>query len=155
MYPDKTSTCDTQTPLPQTREGVQAAARRWLGTRWVHQGRGVPGLDCAGLVIKVHEGVGLVAEDMQGYRRTPNSIQFLEHIRRQTKPAASPTPGSIVIFRQDKFACHVGIVGWHPRYDCLSIIHAHAIHKAVVEEPFSKEWFHVLVETRDIIGLQD
>jgi hypothetical protein len=113
------------------------------------------GIDCAGLVIKVHHMLGLPCEDMQGYRRTPNANMFLEHIRRQSSPARQPQPGSLGIFRQDRFACHVGIFGWHPQWDCLSLIHAHAAHKMVVEEPFTRDWFFHLVECRDIIGLRD
>lgn len=153
MSPDKTNISGIRTH-PPTKEDVIAAARTWLGTRWVHQGRGIPGLDCAGLVVKVHETLGLPVEDRQGYRRTPNAIEFLEHIRKQTTPTPSPEPGCIAVFKEDRFACHVGFVGWHPTYDCLSIIHAHALHKQVVEEPFTEHWLKVLVECRNIIGLK-
>lgn len=154
MSPDKTNISSIPMPLPD-REAVVDAARSWIGTRWVHQGRTPLGVDCAGLVIKVHDMLGLEAEDMQGYRRTPNANTFLEHIRRQTTPAPEPRPGSLGIFKETRVACHVGIFAWHPKYDCLSLIHAHAAHKKVVEEPFTKDWFFNLVECRDLIGLRD
>ena len=47
-------------------------ARECLGTPYIHQGRhkGV-GLDCAGLVAYVLDGLNLPYNDMRGYPRTP------------------------------------------------------------------------------------
>lgn len=127
-------------------------ARGWKGTRWVHQGRARAGVDCAGLVIRVCHGVGLPAEDMQGYRRTPNAREFIEHIRRQTGLShIGPVPGAIGIFRESVFPCHTGIFSMVD--DKIYLIHAEASAGKVVEAPFTHDLPKRLVEIRLLNGV--
>lgn len=130
-----------------------AEARTWLGTRWVHQGRAKVGVDCAGLVIRVCHGVGLEANDMQGYRRTPEAYTFINHIRTQTDFQPEPRPGDIGIFAESQFPCHVGI--FSEKHGQLHLIHGYARAGKVIEEPFIHDWPDRLVEARSLRGLTD
>jgi len=43
-----------------TGSDVVAQARKYMGVRWAHQGRSPAGMDCAGLVIRVAQDLGLI-----------------------------------------------------------------------------------------------
>jgi hypothetical protein len=151
MSPDKTNISSIPT-LP-SRADVISAARDWIGVRWLHQGRNRAGIDCAGLLIQIHLELNLPVEDKTGYKRTPNALDFLNHIRRQTTFCATPMPGSIAVFRQEVMPCHTGIFA--EKNGILTIIHADATQGKVLEEPFIHDWPRLLVEARNIIGLSD
>jgi hypothetical protein len=136
-----------------TRDEIVEAARGWLDTRWVHQGRSTAGIDCAGLLIKVHEDLGLPVEDMTGYRRSPDGVSFRRHIFNQTTHTNDLLPGTICLFREALFPTHTGFLTM--KHDRLHLIHAYATAGKVVEEPFDHEWPQLLVSTRNIIGLID
>lgn len=134
-----------------TREDVVAEARKYLGVRWVHQGRASVGLDCAGLLIRVHQGLALPVADMKGYRRSSESVAFLNHIRRQTTLAEAPAPGHIGMFAESTFACHTGI--FSEKNGVLHLIHAKLSAGKVIEEPFIGDLVKQLIEVRAINGL--
>ena len=98
------------------------------------------------LVVLVGQALGLHSEDMQGYKRTPNALDFLQHIRRQTSLEPGPAPGRIAVFRQSKFPCHVGI--FSEMHGVTHIIHSYLGTTQVMEEPFIHHWPTLLVETR-------
>jgi hypothetical protein len=140
--------------LTVNRQDVIAEARKWLDTRWVHQGRSSMGVDCAGMVVLVGQALGLPSEDMLGYRRSPDGVLFRQHIVKQTTFEPQPRPGSIGLFRESKFPTHTGIFGLSPEGH-LTLIHAYMPHGKVVEEPFIFEWPEKLVGVRNFIGLND
>jgi hypothetical protein len=86
--------------LTINREDVIAEARKWIGTRWVHQGRSQMGVDCAGLVVLVGQSARFAREDMLGYRRSPDGVLFRQHIFKQTTFEPQPRAGSIGLFRE-------------------------------------------------------
>lgn len=139
--------------LQPTRQDVIEEARKWLETRWVHQGRNEGGIDCAGLLILVGSALGLQAEDMYGYKRSPDGRTFQEHIFRQTVHENSPRPGSIGLFRESRFPTHCGIFAEQDGQ--LTLIHAYMPARKVIEEPFIHEWPDQLVAVRSFIGLID
>lgn len=139
-------------PFPKTDE-IVAEARSWLETRWVHQGRSPAGVDCAGLVLLVGQALGLKAEDMLGYKRSPDGVLFRKHIFDQTKFEPFPAPGLIGLFRETRFPTHCGIFA--ERDGQLTLIHAYMPYGKVVEEPFLHEWPTQLVAVRSYIGLAD
>lgn len=136
-----------------SRQNVIAEARKWLDTRWHHLGRSEHGVDCAGMVILVGQALGLPAEDLQGYRRSPDGILFRQHIFKQTTFEPQPRPGSIAMFRESKFPTHTGIFA--ERDGQLTLIHAYMPYGKVVEEPFIHEWPKKLVAVRNYIGVID
>lgn len=106
------------------------------------------------MVILVGRGLGLQADDLQGYRRSPDGVLFRKHIFAQTTFEPQPRPGSIAMFREASFPTHTGIFGITPEGQ-LTIIHAYMPYGKVVEEPFIHEWPKKLVATRNFIGVID
>jgi cell wall-associated NlpC family hydrolase len=108
-----------------TRAEVVAAARGHLGTPWVHQGR-FPGLalDCAGLVILVARGLGLVAHDfdVNGYERAPDGTMLGwcdGHMQRISEIEL----GAVLVLATAEQPQHLGIVGDY-LHGGWSLIHA-------------------------------
>lgn len=93
-----------------TSNDIVAYARTWIGTRWVHQGRGPNGIDCAGLLVQTAAHFDLPHEDLCGYGRAPNKA-FYQQIKRYTLPVRPKTPinGAIGIFNDSIMPCHTGI----------------------------------------------
>lgn len=152
-FPVKTNTCGIQMQQV-SREDVIAEARKWLGTRWVHQGRSALGVDCAGMVVLVGQTLGLQAEDKLGYRRSPDGVKFRQHIYSQTTFEPQPRPGSIGLFREARFPTHTGIFALDEEGH-LTLIHAYMPYGKVVEERFIHDWPNKLVGVRNFIGLID
>ena len=155
MSPDRINTSTTQTPskLHPSLDDVVAEARKWLGVKWQHQGRGRAGIDCAGLVVRVGQDLGLTIADKVGYKRTPEALKFVEHIRQQTEFVGQPKPGCIGIFREKYFACHVGI--FTERHGQIYLLHSYMPVGKVMEEHFAHQWINSLIEVRKYKGLID
>lgn len=142
---------------PVTRAQIVAEARRWLKTRWLHQGRllGV-GVDCVGLAYEVGKAFRQFGEPpppLPPYERvTADNLmlrlceQFL--LRR---PGRLPAVGSVVAMRFDKVQRHMGIVGDYPGGG-LSLIHAYAVNREVVEHRINEEWSDRIVVCWDFVG---
>ena len=124
-----------------TREDIVNEARKWLGVRWVHQGRTRNGIDCAGLVACVGKDLGLITYDTTDYQRRPDHSKFTQYfesgggIRKNVKDAA---PGDVMIFREKSFPCHTAIVS--TMYGQPAMIHAFVLRKMVVEELIDDNW---------------
>ena len=129
---------------------VVAEARAWLGTRWQHQAalKGVA-CDCAGLVLGVARALGLaVPQSVPPYDRRPDGVMLRELCEAHLRPlphAVSlvtgelvPSPGQVLLFRFDAAPQHLGIVGDGPGY--LTLIHAHAPDRRVVEHRLDDTW---------------
>lgn len=133
------------------REAFIEAARGWIGTRWIHQGRNRAGVDCVGLLLMAAADLGIELPDMPGYRRSPNPDLFVTHIRNNSLSVPSPEPGTFGIFRDGLQPCHVGIFAEQDGQ--LTLIHAYAGLGVVMEEPFIHDWPAKLVEVRAIEGI--
>lgn len=137
-----------------TRDDVVTEARKWIGTKWHHQGRSTAGIDCAGLLVRVMGDLNIPVEDRKGYKRVPDKLDFLDHIRKQTEHATEPKPGNIAIFRQTNFPCHVGFFA-NDAAGNITLIHAYLTAGKVIEELFIHEWPRLLVEIRQIKDIVD
>lgn len=117
-----------------TRQEIVAAARRYLGVRWVHQGRTARGLDCLGLVIRTAQDVGLTREDFTAYARIPDGGRLLAELRKRLQPAPRPQPGDVLVMRFDRWPIHVAL--------CTDVgaIHAAAQFRRVVEHRLDAQW---------------
>lgn len=107
---------------------VVAAARSWMATPYLHQGRMKRvGVDCAGLVIGVARELGLVEQDfdIQGYPRTPDGVEMIAiGDRFMTRvPLRDLKPGHVVVMRYEIDPQHVGITGDY-LHGGLSLVHA-------------------------------
>jgi cell wall-associated NlpC family hydrolase len=127
---------------PVTADAVIAEARAWLGVPWRHQGRDRAGIDCGGLVIRIGQALGLTSYDVTGYARRAKDFEFLQHFRdglgMQSVRMAEMRPGDILIFVDGRNPCHSGVLTW--LHDCSHFVHAHAVRRKVVEEPYAGEW---------------
>lgn len=134
MSQDKTNFSNTP-----TRDDIIAAAREYIGTPFRHQGRTKSGIDCVGLIILAAKARGLAEADFDfnGYaRRPPHGLAFIELFKSklQQKSNMDVAPGDVVIFKESRFPCHCGITAW--KDGVLSMIHAYAPYKMVVEDYF-------------------
>lgn len=122
--------------LPVPRGAVVAAARSYIGTPFLHQGRhkGI-GVDCAGLLLGVAESLGLAHEDYprRNYSRWPLLGHHLyDFIARQTREitAEEVNAGSILLFwiHRAHLPQHLAIVSEQGR-----IVHAWSDAGRVIE----------------------
>lgn len=138
-----------------SRLDVVATARGWIGTRWRHQGRTREGCDCAGLVLCVARELGLIAPDacdVVGYPRLPaNGMLGLacgQHMAR----VAAPDVGCVALMRFEREPQHLGIFGDYPGGG-LSLIHAYASNRKVVEHRLDENWRGRIVAVFDLPGV--
>ena len=142
---------------------VVAEARTWLGTRWQHQAslKGTA-CDCAGLVLGVARALGLpVPAAVPAYDRRPDGVLLRElceaHLRALPHAVSLvtaepvPAPGQVLLFRFDAAPQHLGIVGNGPGY--LTLIHAHAPDRRVVEHRLDDTWRARLVAAYALPGV--
>lgn len=120
------------------------AARAFLGVPFMHQGRTVHGLDCAGLVWMAERACGRYPRDVKGYSRHPWKDGLRKAVEDHFGPPVDrdPQPGDVLLMRH---TCqepeHMGIVGLHPNGG-LSLIHSYAGNSAkrVVEVRLCDDW---------------
>lgn len=138
-----------------TREVIVAEARKWKDVKWRHEGRNENGIDCVGLAVVVAKGLDLFHYDVTGYTRQPTSLDMLVHFRANMteKPVGDAKPGDIVIFRDGQFPFHVGMIA--DKYGELSLIHAYAGRKKVIEELYLPEWSKLALACFEFIGLEN
>ncbi|MFO1156618.1 MAG: hypothetical protein U1E43_07565 [Rhodospirillales bacterium] len=126
------------TPL-NDRAAVVSAARSYLGVRWRHQGRTRDGLDCVGLLVLVARDLSVSDYDHRAYARAPQAEGFLEHFAANMPrvPLPSVLPGEVVVFADQVYPCHCGIVS--QRFGARYLIHASAQLRQVAETPYA-DW---------------
>lgn len=140
-----------------TRADVVAEARRWIGTRFQHQGRvrGV-GVDCVGLVIGVARELLLVPEsfDITGYGRQPDGMTFQDycdsHMIQSSKEAA--VPGNVVSIAFNKHPMHLAILADYA-HGGLSIIHALASSRKCIEQRLDEVWMSRIAGWHRLVGV--
>jgi len=138
------------------RDDIIELARSYLGVRWLHQGRGRNGIDCAGLVIVVGNELKLIDYDTADYQRRTSGHAFLHHFQMNMKriPLPEARPGDVMLFRDAQFPCHSVILGWKDQE--MTMIHAHAPHRKVVEEALADgDWIARRVAAFKFEGLDD
>ena len=135
-----------------TRDEVIAAARGWLGTQFLHQGRTRHGVDCIGLVLNVGWELGFLPRDydVNGYERMPDGRLFQECDRLLDRIAA-PRFGCIVAMKFAEEPQHIGFIGDHKGHP--TIIHALSPTK-VIEHRLLAPWPSRIVGCFDIPGIQ-
>ena len=128
-------------PLASTRGAeIVAAARGYLGVPWRHQGRTRAGLDCAGLIVMVARDLSLSDYDSTAYGRRAQGHAFIEPFRQTMDGVPLPEMqiGDVLLFADAAYPCHCGIVS--ERHQLPHLIHAYALRRQVVEEPYAGEW---------------
>lgn len=123
------------------RAAIITAARKYLAVPWRHLGRGIHGLDCVGLVVMVCRDLGISGYDLATYPREPVSAEFLSHFLKGggiRVPIDGALPGDLMLFREQRYPCHVAILS--ERDGHATIIHAHATRRTVLEEVLIPVW---------------
>lgn len=116
---------------------IIAAARRWIGTPWRHQGRSASGVDCVGLLVMIARELGLSVKDETGYRRRQDGRRLFDILSRELQLSAITNwkNGDIGLFKECGFPVHVGFLAREDTTE--TVIHAHARRRQVVEEPLA------------------
>ena len=138
------------------RGAIVAEARTWLGTRFHHQARlkGV-GCDCAGLVVGVCKALGLSDFDKTDYTRQPDGV-MLKRVCDENMtaiPLAEVRPGDALLFRFEQDPQHLAIVGDYA-HGGLSIIHAYAPARKVIETRLDSAWLARAVSAYRLPGVE-
>ena len=126
-----------------SRPEIVEEARSWLGTRYHHQGRikGV-GVDCGGVVVGVAQALNIPIADLSHYSPLPDGEQLEaaceENLIRI--PTTEIEPGDVILFRFSEHPQHLAIAGDYPEGG-LSIIHAFAPSRRVIEVRLDEIWF--------------
>jgi len=128
------------------RSEIASCARAWLGTRFRHQGRSAEGIDCAGLVIRVGNALGLIDFDTHDYARSPDGVRMRRACDAQLVriEPAHLQPGDVGLFRIEADPQHLAIFGDYFGGG-VSMIHAYAPAHKVVETRFDAAWRAKLV----------
>lgn len=135
---------------------IVATARTWINTRFHHQARvkGV-GCDCAGLVIGVCKELGLSEFDKTDYTRHPDGVMLqqvcddnMSRIRFE-----DAKPGDVLLFRFEVLPQHLAIIGDYV-HGGLSIIHAYAPSRKVIETRLDSVWIERIVSAYRLPGVE-
>lgn len=119
---------------------IVTEARGWLGVPWRHQGRSRSGVDCVGLIVQVARALQLSEYDSTAYSRRPEGQGFVQHFRDHLTaiPIPEAQPGDVLLFADLAYPCHCGLRT--TLRGVPHLLHAHALRRKVIEEPFAGEW---------------
>ena len=138
-----------------TRAAIVVEARKWLGTKFRHQGRGAEGIDCAGLLVVVARALGIPATDDLTYRRIPDTAKLKQVLlaNLQQKPITERRQGDVLLFKDPVRQGHMYHLGIQTD---RGFIHAYgrADVKRVVELPMSPDWAAAIVGAFEYPGTE-
>lgn len=156
-------------PAAIARAAVLVAARAWIGTPFVHQGRiRGRGMDCAGLPLMVACELGITGKN--GEKPTANMFGNYppQPVARAAavakwcqsllveKPIAQRLPGDVLALRLPLEPCHCAIVAELDisRMKIPSMIHAYAGAGKVVEHILDNRWSWRIVGCYSFPGVE-
>lgn len=137
-----------------SQSAIICEARRWIGTRFEHQGRvrktasSKGGCDCIGLIIGVTsalgikcKGISLADIDHKNYSKHPDGISLRLAMDEYLVPIPidSAKAGDIFLMKIHKDPQHVAFVGNYEGGG-LSLIHCYMQARGVVEHVFDDYW---------------
>jgi cell wall-associated NlpC family hydrolase len=129
-------------------------ARGYLGVRWQHQGRNQHALDCAGLVVRVAKDLKLSDFDFIDYDRRPfaNTMATVMSANCAELTGHRLEPGMVALMRFDREPQHLGFIGDY-KFGGLSMIHAYAWSRKVVEHRLDDVWRRRIVALFELPGV--
>lgn len=133
---------------------VVATARLYRGVRFQHQGRSRAGMDCAGLIIRVAQDLGLPITDWRAYGRLPQADRMRGVVEAQCaplRPDLPPCRGLLAMMRFEAEPQHLAIVTDHPHG--LGVIHALMIERKVCEHRLDAMWQRRIVALYELPGV--
>lgn len=134
-------------------ERAQFIAAAWalLGVRFRHMGRSARGVDCAGTVLVALLAVGRPFNDNNGeaYGREPHNQtlrkMLVENLGQPIGEVCYMRAGDVPLMAFEGEPSHVAILGDY-LYGGLSVIHAYAQIKRVVEHRLDETWLARITE---------
>ncbi len=134
-------------------DAIIQEARRWIGTRFAHQGRrrasqqDAGGVDCLGLLIGVADALTLRDKhgellsryDRRDYPKSPDGSTLQQALDRALVRTTISQPGMIALFSLERNPQHLGILSDY-REGGLGLIHAYAPARKVVEHALDDSW---------------
>lgn len=131
-----------------TRQEFVDAARTWIDTPWVHQGRNRHGVDCIGLLLVTCWSLNLTDYDVTGYGRSPDAdFMRRECARLMTPVVGEPEFGDVLIMRFARDPQHVLIRTDH------GVLHSWASARRVVEVAYPAAWRRRIVAAYRVPGV--
>lgn len=118
--------------MPTTDEFV-SAARAYIGTPFVHQGRSHHGLDCMGLVVCAARDAGLSLIDRTDYSPDPGNL-LIRELALQFVEVPDKQPGDILLMRFQGEPQHSAVLAGD------TVIHGYATAGRVVEHRLDAKW---------------
>lgn len=134
------------------------AARRYLGVRYLHQGRidinAAPqhqACDCIGLVIAAAQHMNartpltnadIASIDEQNYPMLPDEQRLIYMMQKHLRPRdiSDIQEGDIALFRMGKRAQHLGIITDYAAPQHKGVIHCYRNSGKVVEHHLDEKW---------------
>jgi hypothetical protein len=126
---------------------IIAAARRFLGVKFMHQGRSREGLDCLGLLLVsateagvTFDGVDVATIDVPNYSLRPDTEFLQAQLERFLSVVETPQLGDVALLEIDGAPQHLAILSDYPVVGELGMIHAYALSRRVVEHRYDERW---------------
>lgn len=132
---------------PREKQIVEAA-RRYLGVPFRHQGRSRLGVDCLGLLVCIARDCDLKHDEKQiflldevDYGHFPDPKRLYFGLMKVFEPVSREDMhvGDVLLLRIDGQARHLAVVGDYS-LGGLSLIHAYAPARKVVEHRLDESW---------------
>jgi cell wall-associated NlpC family hydrolase len=137
-----------------TPDVVVAAARDWMGVRWVHQGRSRAGVDCIGLCSMTAQDVGAVVPDVTDYGRYPNADRLREFLQEHcVERFGEPSPGMLALMQFTTEPRHLGFIVPY-RHGGLALLHSMPSVGKVAEHRLDTRWRSRIVGLFDLPGVE-
>lgn len=85
----------------ELRQQIVDEAKKYIGVKFLHQGRSIHGVDCIGLIIAVGKSLGYEVADYRAYSRTPDSKTFKNKLAHYLEEidVADAQKGDIIFLR--------------------------------------------------------
>lgn len=134
---------------PQERAQFIAQARKLLGVRFRHMGRSARGVDCAGMLLVAMLAAGRPIADSAAYGREPHDQilrgMLVENLGEPIADKRDLRVGDVPLMVFDGEPSHCALIGDY-LYGGLSVIHAYATVRKVVEHRLDDTWRDRIVE---------
>lgn len=131
---------------------VVEAARRYIGTPWLHCCSSPAGMDCAGLLLAVASDLGLARPDAVAYDQLPDLGLLDRMLSSFTTATTVLRPGVILRLSVAGRPQHLGIAGNYFNGG-ISIIHAYMVTGSVVEHRLDDKWQKRIVRMHSMKGV--
>lgn len=131
----------------ELKDRIVEVAKTFQGAEWVHQGRSMTRMDCAGLIVNVGRVLDLLPADFvdyTNYRRHPDGFRFKQMFEKYAVPInrGQMQNGDILIFGEGRYGYHCGIL--FIKNETLYMVHSYYERGKVVIEEITPKWRKVL-----------